>query len=108
MNWEEIQFEDSDPFFTDDFLESLQDTIQEGTSLHHSRDAARDGDQDDRKSFTQSQAFISALEEFQRVSGLPVTGVFDEATKDAMNKPRCGVPDKEIDLNTPVDRKSVV
>uniref|UniRef100_A0A673CKZ4 Matrix metallopeptidase 21 n=1 Tax=Sphaeramia orbicularis TaxID=375764 RepID=A0A673CKZ4_9TELE len=43
-----------------------------------------------------AQEFTSALEEFQRVSGLPVTGVFDEATKTAMNKPRCGVPDKEV------------
>lgn len=95
MNWEEIHFED-------DFLDDLHDTIQEGTSLHQSRDGARDGDHDDHNSFTESQAFIAALEEFQRVSGLPVTGVFDTATKEAMNKPRCGVPDKEIDLNTPV------
>lgn len=102
MNWEEIHFEDSDTSFTDDLLDDLQDTIQEGTSLHHSRDGARDGDHDDHNSFTESRAFIAALEEFQRVSGLPVTGVFDEATKEAMNKPRCGVPDKEIDLNTPV------
>ncbi|XP_028826095.1 matrix metallopeptidase-21 [Denticeps clupeoides] len=42
-----------------------------------------------------SLEFISALKEFQRVTGLPVTGVFDDATKAAMNKPRCGVPDKE-------------
>ncbi len=102
MNWEETQFEDSETAFDDDFLDDIQEMIQEGTSLHHSRDAARDGDQDDHGSLTESQAFISALEEFQRVSGLPVTGVFDEATKLAMNKPRCGVPDKEIDLNTPV------
>lgn len=93
MNWEEIQFEDSDSSFSDDFPDDLQDMIQEGISVHHSRDAPRDHD---------SQAFISALEEFQRVSGLPVTGVLDEATKAAMNKPRCGVPDKETDLNAPV------
>nr|CBN81561.1 Matrix metalloproteinase-21 [Dicentrarchus labrax] len=102
VNWEEIQFEDSDNSFNEDFLDDLQDTIQEGTSVHHSRDAPRDRDQDDQDSLTKSQAFISALEEFQKVSGLPVTGVFDEATKVAMNKPRCGVPDKEIDLNAPV------
>lgn len=102
MNWEEIQFEDSDTSFNDDFMDDLQDTIQEGTSVHHSRDAPWDGDQDDHNSLTGRRAFVSALEEFQRVSGLPVTGVFDEATKIAMNKPRCGVPDKEIDLNIPV------
>uniref|UniRef100_A0A7N6BVU7 Peptidase metallopeptidase domain-containing protein n=1 Tax=Anabas testudineus TaxID=64144 RepID=A0A7N6BVU7_ANATE len=55
-------------------------------------------DQDDYNTPTESEAFISALKEFQQISGLPVTGVFDEATKVAMNKPRCGVPDKEIDL----------
>lgn len=102
MNWEEIQFEDSDTSFNDDFLHDVQAMIQEGTSLPHSRDARQDGDQYDHNSPTKSQAFISALEEFQRVSGLPVTGVFDEATKLAMNKPRCGVPDKELDLNAPV------
>ncbi|XP_035520200.1 matrix metallopeptidase-21 [Morone saxatilis] len=102
VNWEEIQFEDPDTSFNEDFLDDLQDTIQEGTLVHHSRDVPRDSDQNDQDSLTESQAFISALEEFQKVSGLPVTGVFDEATKVAMNKPRCGVPDKEIDLNAPV------
>ncbi|KAF4106243.1 hypothetical protein G5714_012233 [Onychostoma macrolepis] len=42
--------------------------------------------------------FISALKDFQQVSGLPVTGVFDDATKAAMNKPRCGVPDQDEEL----------
>lgn len=102
MNWEEISFEDSDASFTEDFLGDFQDAIQEGTSSYHSRDAAQDGDRHGHNSLAGSQAFIAALEEFQRVSGLPVTGLFDDATKEAMNKPRCGVPDKELDLNTPV------
>uniref|UniRef100_A0A671Y5T4 Matrix metallopeptidase 21 n=1 Tax=Sparus aurata TaxID=8175 RepID=A0A671Y5T4_SPAAU len=87
VNWEEVQFEGSDASFNDDFLDNFQDLIQEGTS---------------------SQEFISALEEFQRVSGLPVTGLLDEATKLAMNKPRCGVPDKEIDLNAPVTPENIM
>lgn len=36
------------------------------------------------------------------MSGLLVTGVFDEATKEVMNKPRCGVPDRETDWNASV------
>ncbi|XP_028287731.1 matrix metallopeptidase-21 [Parambassis ranga] len=94
--WEEVHFEDTS--FSGDFPDDFQATIQEGTSGTHSRDAAHGGDQD---IYSSQAVFISALIEFQKVSGLPVTGVFDEATKEAMNKPRCGVPDKEIDLNTP-------
>lgn len=96
MNWEETQFEESDNAFSDDFLKDLTGAvIQEGISVPHSRDTGGDYNKP-----TESEAFISALKEFQKLSGLPVTGVFDEATKVAMNKPRCGVPDKEIDLNT--------
>lgn len=49
--------------------------------------------------------FTEALLEFQRVSGLPITGVFDDATKAAMNKPRCGVTDKkqETSVESTVD-----
>uniref|UniRef100_A0A3P8NLG3 Peptidase metallopeptidase domain-containing protein n=1 Tax=Astatotilapia calliptera TaxID=8154 RepID=A0A3P8NLG3_ASTCA len=68
----------------------------------YSRAAHRAGDQQGYSRQNENQAFISALKEFQRVSGLPVTGVFDEATKLAMNKPRCGVPDKETGLTIPV------
>ncbi|XP_077050846.1 matrix metallopeptidase-21 [Siphateles boraxobius] len=39
--------------------------------------------------------FLTALKDFQRLNALPVTGVFDDATKAAMNKPRCGVPDQD-------------
>uniref|UniRef100_A0A669EU44 Matrix metallopeptidase 21 n=1 Tax=Oreochromis niloticus TaxID=8128 RepID=A0A669EU44_ORENI len=102
VNWEEVQFEDSDASFSGDFLDDLQATIQEGTSASYSRAAHRAGDQQGYNRQNENQAFISALKEFQRVSGLPVTGVFDEATKLAMNKPRCGVPDKETVLTSPV------
>ncbi|XP_063338908.1 matrix metallopeptidase-21 isoform X2 [Pelmatolapia mariae] len=102
VNWEEVQFEDSDTSFSGDFLDDLQTTIQEGTSASYLRAAHRAGDQQGYNRQNENQAFISALKEFQRVSGLPVTGVFDEATKLAMNKPRCGVPDKETGLANPV------
>ncbi|XP_041830612.1 matrix metallopeptidase-21 [Melanotaenia boesemani] len=102
VNWKEIHLEDSDTSFSDDFLDDLQAMIQEGTSVPHARVSSQSGDEDGQDSQTENREFISALKEFQRVSGLPVTGVFDEATKEAMNKPRCGVPDQEIDLNTHV------
>lgn len=102
MNWEEAQFEGSASAFTDDFLDDFGDAVLEGSSQHPSRNSAWDGEDPDGA----SQSFISALEEFQRVSGLPVTGVFDEATKEAMNKPRCGVPDKEVDRNAAIDPES--
>ncbi|XP_038599902.1 matrix metalloproteinase-21 [Tachyglossus aculeatus] len=38
-------------------------------------------------------AFAEAVRGFQRVNGLPATGLLDEATVAAMNRPRCGVPD---------------
>lgn len=104
VNWEETQFEGSASAFTEGFLDDFGDAIQEATSLHHSRNSGPDGDGDDPEGA--SQAFISALEEFQRVSGLPVTGLFDEATKEAMNKPRCGVPDKEMDWNAATEPES--
>ncbi|XP_072523930.1 matrix metallopeptidase-21 [Salminus brasiliensis] len=73
----------------DVFLEDIDPFVQEGVS------SSRTGGSG---STSESPDFVEALREFQRVSGLPVTGLFDDATKVAMNKPRCGVPDKEEDL----------
>ncbi|XP_056153185.1 matrix metallopeptidase-21 [Lampris incognitus] len=97
--WEEIQFEEADTSLSDDFSgDNPRANIQEGASVSHSR-ADRDGDRGEHSSLTKSPEFVSALKEFQRVSSLPITAVLDDATIAAMNKPRCGVPDKERDLD---------
>uniref|UniRef100_A0A8C7R859 Peptidase metallopeptidase domain-containing protein n=1 Tax=Oncorhynchus mykiss TaxID=8022 RepID=A0A8C7R859_ONCMY len=79
VNWEELQFDQSTGISNDEDFPGEEDLsgIQEGDSS--------------------LSPFISALRDFQMVSGLSVTGLFDDATKAAMNKPRCGVPDKETD-----------
>lgn len=94
VNWEEIQFEKEEAVLSDDspVPEDIASVIQEGASS--SRMGIGDQSHDQAESFQ----FTSALEEFQRVSGLPVTGAFDDATKAAMNEPRCGVPDEEEDM----------
>uniref|UniRef100_A0A3B3ZCJ6 Peptidase metallopeptidase domain-containing protein n=1 Tax=Periophthalmus magnuspinnatus TaxID=409849 RepID=A0A3B3ZCJ6_9GOBI len=92
VNWEEFLHEEPDePDFS--FLEFSELNIEEGFATPRSRDANLQNDQK-----LHDPQFITALRDFQRLSGLPVTGVFDEATKKAMNQPRCGVPDIEAEI----------
>lgn len=41
-----------------------------------------------------AEAISSALKRFQRMFGLPETGVLDDETAALMAKPRCGVKDE--------------
>lgn len=89
MNWESTQSPDVDTLNDTDISSGDPvSLIHEGISPFHSGDIVKP---------PEAPNFARALLEFQRVSGLPATGVFDDATKVAMNKPRCGVPDKEED-----------
>ncbi|XP_053548943.1 matrix metalloproteinase-21 [Bombina bombina] len=48
-----------------------------------------------------SPSLINALKRFQKLNNLPTTGRLDDATINAMNKPRCGVPDNQITKTNP-------
>ncbi|XP_031417019.1 matrix metallopeptidase-21 isoform X1 [Clupea harengus] len=96
VNWEDAQWDEeklSEDFSSGDTM-SL---IQEGDSLSWSGNT---------KDPSENAQLITALKEFQRMIGLPVTGLFDDATKAAMNKPRCGVPDKEADSKTTAEHNT--
>ncbi|KAG8435488.1 hypothetical protein GDO86_013427 [Hymenochirus boettgeri] len=57
-----------------------------------------------------SPIFVNALKKFQKLNNLPTTGRLDEATLNAMNKPRCGVPDSQIvkkTIENPVTGESI-
>lgn len=77
--WEDTIAKDNEP---------LQDIhpMQEATANTEKRLA------EPKKSFQ----FIEALKKFQKLNNLPVTGKLDDATINAMNKPRCGVPDNQV------------
>ncbi|XP_073408839.1 matrix metalloproteinase-21 [Dendrobates tinctorius] len=47
-----------------------------------------------------SSYFTEVLKKFQKLNNLPVTGRLDDATINAMNKPRCGVPDNQVLKNS--------
>ncbi|XP_078711195.1 matrix metalloproteinase-21-like [Lampetra fluviatilis] len=97
VNWEEVPYHDVPvPTNDDPAPRDTVELIEEADSSLRSEggDAAPHGEP------TQSPAFALALEHFQEANGLPVTGVLDEATKEAMNRPRCGVPDQPEDLDS--------
>lgn len=78
--------------------ERLHMRVQEG------RSASRAGIETDVSA--KAPDFISGLRQFQVMSGLPETGIFDDATKAAMNKPRCGVPDRAAHTGSSVKNNS--
>ncbi|KAJ0060682.1 hypothetical protein NL108_017214 [Boleophthalmus pectinirostris] len=100
VKWEEQLYEEpEEPDFS--FLELNEFNIEEGSAAPRSRDADRPNEQKPH-----DPQFVSALRDFQKLSGLSVTGVFDEATKNAMNRPRCGVPDVEAETANKTTNKT--
>ncbi|XP_030067132.1 matrix metalloproteinase-21 isoform X2 [Microcaecilia unicolor] len=93
VNWEEQAFHDGPkPTDTDKAPNDVSQLIFEGElSKRHETDLP--------KSSRTSSSFIEPLKRFQKANGLQITGILDEPTKMAMNKPRCGVPDRKVQFN---------
>ncbi|KAM9327046.1 matrix metalloproteinase-21 [Gastrophryne carolinensis] len=80
--WDGTQSRNSKPLNDSSLLqEAIMDTIPQSAEA------------------TRSPAFVEALKKFQKLNNLPATGRLDDATINAMNKPRCGVPDNQISKN---------
>ncbi|XP_060697972.1 matrix metallopeptidase-21 isoform X3 [Hemiscyllium ocellatum] len=75
------------------------DRIKEGSS------ASKQWQQSQAESTT-TPAYIEALKQFQKANGIPVTGELNKATQEAMNKPRCGVPDRVMSESTLMDNET--
>ncbi|KAG8579635.1 hypothetical protein GDO81_010981 [Engystomops pustulosus] len=93
VNWEEQAFRD-----IPEFDPAPQDVSQ----------LMSEGDSEERTIFTSPNKtevnpdFSESLKKFQEANGLNITGILDNPTKQAMNKPRCGVPD----IKAPSKRKN--
>ncbi|XP_072883302.1 matrix metallopeptidase-21 [Hemitrygon akajei] len=98
VNWDNIKYQkniaDEHPAPKD-----LLDLIEEGSSISKQREQSR---ADPNKSI----AYTGALKQFQKANGIPVTGELDKATKGAMNKPRCGVPDRVLSNDIALDNET--
>ncbi|XP_077122551.1 matrix metalloproteinase-21-like [Ranitomeya variabilis] len=93
VNWEEQAFGDTPEL--DSAPQDVLQLISEGESAE--RDIFRSSTKTEI-----SPAFSESLKKFQEANGLNGTGILDNPTKLAMNKPRCGVPD----IKAPSKRKN--
>ncbi|XP_067879381.1 matrix metalloproteinase-21-like isoform X2 [Heterodontus francisci] len=89
VNWEDVSHQDGamptdeDPA-PPDLMSLIGEDVEVSSQTYPSTNQA-----------TESPAFIRALKAFQEANGLAVTGTLDSATREAMNTPRCGVPDQK-------------
>ncbi|XP_078269740.1 matrix metalloproteinase-21-like [Rhinoraja longicauda] len=100
INWENVKYlnqknlADEHPAPKD-----LIDLIEEGSSSSRQKGQSQ-------AEPTKGIAYTEALKQFQKANGIPVTGELDKATQGAMNKPRCGVPDKVLSDDILMDNKT--
>ncbi|GCC17862.1 hypothetical protein chiPu_0017707 [Chiloscyllium punctatum] len=85
VHWEDSQ--QPDPAHEDPVPPDMSSPIQEDIEVS-------DQTEGPANQKVESPAFRQALKAFQGTTGLAVTGIFDPATREAMNSPRCGVPDQ--------------
>ncbi|XP_043925288.1 matrix metalloproteinase-21-like [Protopterus annectens] len=91
VDWEAQEYENApQPEHEDPAPTDISKIISEGLSLQVSRESTTES--------TRKSSFVNALKLFQQTNGLPVTGILDDLTKEAMEQPRCGVPDKIKDF----------
>ncbi|XP_067909448.1 matrix metallopeptidase-21 [Heterodontus francisci] len=102
INWENVEYQNPENLENEHRAsKDLLDLIKEGSST------SKHGEPPQAEP-TKSIAYVEALKHFQKVNGIPVTGELDKATKGAMNKPRCGVPDKILSNSTLMENETYV
>ncbi|XP_059507659.1 matrix metalloproteinase-21-like isoform X2 [Stegostoma tigrinum] len=93
VNWEDLAYQGvSVPLDDDPSPLDISGLLLEG---HYSRRHVKEQEQSQQM----LGKYTSALLRFQTANGIPVTGILDAATKEAMNLPRCGVPDHKAHDN---------
>ncbi|XP_051888834.1 LOW QUALITY PROTEIN: matrix metalloproteinase-21-like [Pristis pectinata] len=93
VNWEDLAYQGvSVPLDNDPPPMNVSGLLLEG---HYGRRQL----QEQQESQQMLAKYTSALLRFQKANGLPASGVLDQATKEAMNMPRCGVPDHKAHDN---------
>ncbi|GCC43998.1 hypothetical protein chiPu_0028178, partial [Chiloscyllium punctatum] len=93
VNWEELAYQGvSVPLDDDPSPLDISGLLLEG---HYNRRHVKQQEQSQQM----LAKYSSALLRFQTANSIPVTGILDDATKEAMNLPRCGVPDHKAHDN---------
>ncbi|GCB84853.1 hypothetical protein scyTo_0025481, partial [Scyliorhinus torazame] len=93
VNWEDLAYQGvSVPLDDDPSPLDISGLLLEG---HYSRRHVKEQEE----SRQMLAKYTSALLRFQKANSIPVTGILDDATKEAMNMPRCGVPDHKAHDN---------